>query len=176
MNEMLAEELLPRDSMIMPFSVPTQLADTITDIPEEIQTIATKLCTSENKGSSKSSHSTAAIKFLQKDAFWKPILRLFRRFFKYEALTWQTYQTIRQQPFRNQGKLLCKAIGIPEDLAKQPKTPLAMLMICNSHCITRHSRLIPEAKNLMGEHAKVILSRYFSVFNENNFSSRKAFF
>ena len=49
-------------------------------------------------------------------------------------------------------------------------------MICSSHRITRHSRLIPEAKKLMGKHSKVMLSSYFDVFNENNMMSRRAFF
>ena len=76
-------------------------------------------------------------KLLQKDAFWKVRLRLFRRYFKKEALPKETYKDIRKEPLRHQGKLLCKAIGIPKILAIKPETQFAMLMICNSHCITR---------------------------------------
>ena len=115
-------------------------------------------------------------KFLQKDAFWKARLRLFRRYFKKEALPEEAYKNIRKEPLRHQGKLLCKAIGIPKELAIKPETQFAMLMICNSHCITRKWNLTPEAKVLMGRHSKVILSSYFDIFQENSKSSRKAFF
>ena len=51
-----------------------------------------------------------------------------------------------------------------------------MLMIFGSHRITHKKRLIPEAKDLMGEYAKAILSEYYEIFNENSKSQRVAFF
>ena len=49
-------------------------------------------------------------------------------------------------------------------------------MIFSSHRITRHKRLIPEAKAFMGEHHKEILTRYYEIFNENSKNQRVAFF
>ena len=49
-------------------------------------------------------------------------------------------------------------------------------MIFSSHRITRHKRLIPEVKALMGEHHKEILTRYYEIFNENSKNQRIAFF
>ena len=49
-------------------------------------------------------------------------------------------------------------------------------MIFSSHRITHKKRLIPEAKDLMGEYAKEIRSEYYEIFNENSKSQRVAFF
>ena len=51
-----------------------------------------------------------------------------------------------------------------------------MLMIFSSHRITRQKRLIPEAKALMGDYHKEILSSYYEIFNENSKSQRINFF
>ena len=65
---------------------------------------------------------------------------------------------------------------MPDDLANEPKTPLAMLMIFSSHRITRKKRFVPEAKILMGDYAKDILTGYYEIFNENSKGQRVAFF
>ena len=170
--------LPPLNPMIMPFPISNQLANTIIDIPKEIQTIldASNLSQQKNQENRSNSNRVYATKYLLKDSFWRPILRLFRRYFKFEALPVQTYKNIRLEPLSDQGGLLCREIGLPDELANLPNAPLALLMICNSHSIIRHQRLKPEAKTLMGRQAGVIVTSYYQVFNENNKRSRKAFF
>ena len=54
---------------------------------------------------------------LKKDAAWKPLIRLFRRFLKKEALDKATYSRIHLAPLAIRGKLFCEALGVPEQLA-----------------------------------------------------------
>ena len=65
---------------------------------------------------------------------------------------------------------------MPDDLANEPKTPLAILMLFSSNRITRKKRFVPEAKILMGDYAKDILTAYYEIFNENSKGQRVAFF
>ena len=99
---------------------------------------------------------------------WKPLIRRFRRYLKHEALPRPTYETLRSKPMARQGAIICKAVGMPRELAEEPKAPLAMLMLVSSHCIIRRKQLGPEAKRVMGEHAAAIWRDYYEIFNENS--------
>jgi hypothetical protein len=72
---------------------------------------------------------------LKKDAAWKPLIRLFRRFLKKNALPKEIYDQVQKVPLAEQGALYSKALYLPEELAKQPKMQLAMLMLMKSHQI-----------------------------------------
>ena len=105
---------------------------------------------------------------LKKDAVWKPLIRLFRRYLKKNALSHSTYTSIHSRPLSEQGALFAQALGVPSELATKPKTPLVLLMIINSHRITRKKQLVPAAGRLMGKYTVEIWSKYFEVFNENS--------
>lgn len=108
------------------------------------------------------------VRQMKKDAAWKPLIRLFRRFLKKEALSKATYQQIHGSPLAEQGLLFAQALDLPAELAAKPKTPLILLMIISSHRITRKKQLVPAARRLLGKHTTEIWARYFEVFNENS--------
>lgn len=47
-----------------------------------------------------------SLKF-KKDALWKPLIRLFRRFLKKDAITKETHLSILKQPIETQGLFYC---------------------------------------------------------------------
>ena len=53
---------------------------------------------------------------LKKDAMWKPLIRLFRRFLKKDVLSKATYEMIHSQPIYAQGELFANALGVPPEL------------------------------------------------------------
>ena len=73
----------------------------------------------------------------KRDAVWKPVIRLFRRYLKNAAMPKVMYKRIHAQAVYNQGSLFCEALGIPRELAEKPKSARAVLMMISSHRITR---------------------------------------
>ena len=57
----------------------------------------------------------------RKDLLWKPLIRMFRRFLKKDALTLDTYEGIRAECLTKQGLLFCRALEIPDELGIQPR-------------------------------------------------------
>ena len=112
----------------------------------------------------------------KKDAAWKPLIRCFRRFLKKVALPRETYLMIRTKPLPEQGPLLCKALGVPAELMREPKTAFALLLMVNSHRITHRKQLVPTARRMMGRFASEIWYRYQDVFDENSSRQRLALF
>ena len=43
----------------------------------------------------------------RRDLIWRPLLRMFRRFLKKDALSIDAYERIRGKPLARQGKLFC---------------------------------------------------------------------
>ena len=104
----------------------------------------------------------------KRDAVWKPVIRLFRRYLKKDAMPKAMYKRIHAQAICEQGALFCEALGMPRDLAEKPKSARAVLMMISSHRITRKKKLIPHARRFMGRLANEIWMNYFEVFNENS--------
>lgn len=115
-------------------------------------------------------------KQVKKDALWKLLIRMFRRFLKKEALPKSTIAQIHMQPLGMQGHLLADALGVPSALMQQPLTAKALLMLVCSHRITRRKKLTPQARSLMSQNAQFIWDRYYEVFNENSTRDRVTFF
>lgn len=113
---------------------------------------------------------------LKKDAMWKPLIRLFRRFLKKDVLSKATYEMIHSQPIVVQGKLFASALGVPPELQALPKTYHIILMIISSHRITRRKQLVPQALALMGRYSQDIWNKYYEIFNENCHRDRLTFF
>ena len=88
----------------------------------------------------------------KKDVLWKPLLRLFRRYLKKNALSKEKYQTIRDKPIYNQGKLFAQALDIPSELAESERTHMAVLLMINSHKVVLKKQLIPACRAIMEPH------------------------
>ncbi len=52
--------------------------------------------------------SKVECKKMKKDAIWKPLIRLFRRYLKKDALPPSVYSTVRAKPLKEQGGLFCR--------------------------------------------------------------------
>ena len=113
---------------------------------------------------------------LKKDAAWKPLIRLFRRYLKNDALSKATCDRIQDAPIGKQGQLLCEALEVPRELARKPRTQLAVLMMVKSHRIICKKQLTPGVKRVMGRHATDIWDNYYEIFNENSLVQRRQFF
>jgi hypothetical protein len=85
----------------------------------------------------------------RRDLIWRPLIRLFRRWLKKEALSIETYERIRESDVRNQGKLFCEALELPCELSEQLRTQMAVLLLVSSHRIVWRKRLIPTIAELI---------------------------
>ena len=83
-------------------------------------------------------HGQPKGKKFKKDSFWKPMVRLFRRYMKKAALDRSAYRKISLRPLKEQGRLLVEQLALPAGLAKQRDTELAVLLLVNSHSVTYH--------------------------------------
>ena len=54
---------------------------------------------------------------IKKDASWKPLIRAFRRYLKKCAIDQVTKKAILSSKLSEQGRLFCKALGVPSKLA-----------------------------------------------------------
>ena len=104
----------------------------------------------------------------KRDVLWKPLLRIFRRYLKRDALEKHQYQQIREQPIRAQGKLLSEALKLPENAVGKVRNRLAVLLLVNSHRVVFRKRLIPECHELMQSYADELLPLFFHIFQDNN--------
>ena len=112
----------------------------------------------------------------RKDLLWKPLLRMFRRFLKKDALSLDSYQTIRDESFTRQGYLFCKALGVSDLLAGQVRNQCAVLLMISSHRIIWRKQLIPICQEMMAPYLTDIWPLFFRSFNETSHRQRLAFF
>ena len=112
----------------------------------------------------------------KKDVLWKPLLRLFRRYLKNEALSSQTYKEIKAKPIVQQGELLTHALEVPEGLAEQTRTHLVILLLIYSHRVMVKKQLIPECQQIMRPFMNQLWPRFFEIFKDNNSNQRIGFF
>ena len=80
----------------------------------------------------------------KKDSLWKPLIRMFRRYLKKDALPTKTYYEVRTQPLNQQGYLFGKALNLPEEMAQDENTNTALMLMINSHRITRNRQMKSE--------------------------------
>ena len=106
--------------------------------------------------------------YTKKDAFWKTVLRLFRRYLKSEANQQLATSKSVNIPVRDQSAALCDLFEIPATLRADPRTSMALLVMVNSHRITRRKQLVPEIREFLGLHIEEVLSNYCRVFVDNN--------
>ena len=78
------------------------------------------------------------LKRMKKDALWKPLIRLFRRYLKKDALPQKVYNEVRLEPLAKQGYLFCQHLKIPEEFLTDEQTSIAMMLMINSHRITKN--------------------------------------
>lgn len=112
----------------------------------------------------------------RKDLLWKPLIRMFRRFLKKDALTLDTYEGIRAECLTKQGLLFCRALGIPDELGMEPRNQMAVLLMVSSHRIVWRKSLIPICKEMMQPFIKEIWPLFFKIFNETSHKYRLLFF
>ena len=107
---------------------------------------------------------------------WKPLLRLFRRYLKKDALTKQQYQDIRDRPLREQGQLFALAFDVPEALARNKRAQFALVILVNSHRVVFRKQLIPQCRKMMHNYMGELMPLFFEIFQDNNYGQRVTFF
>ena len=112
----------------------------------------------------------------KKDTLYRPLMRLFRRYFRKDALSQREYDSIHEQPIQEQGLLFANALKVPHDLWCQPRTQYAILLLVDSHRIMRKKKLVPICQAMMGPHLADIKVPFFTAFNEGNRHQRMSFF
>ena len=91
-----------------------------------------------SKSPSQERHAKPLAKKFKKESFWKPLVRLFRRYMKKGALEKSTLLKIRRRPLHEQGKLLVKKLKLPKELVEEKSTEMAVLLLVNSLMLTYH--------------------------------------
>ena len=104
----------------------------------------------------------------RRDLVWRPLIRLFRRWLKKDALSIETYEGIREENFTRQGLLFCKALGLSDQLCNQPRCQMAILLMVSSHRIVRRKRLNPAISEMMQPYMADLWPVYYKIFNETS--------
>ena len=112
----------------------------------------------------------------KKESVYRPLMRLFRRYFRKDALSQREYDSIHEHPLQEQGLLFADALGVPHALWAQPRTQHALLLLIDSHRIMRKKMLVPLCQATMGIHLPDIHVPFFTAFNECSLRHRKRFF
>lgn len=112
----------------------------------------------------------------RRDLVWRPLIRLFRRWLKKDALSIETYEGIREECITRQGFLFCKALGLSDELCSQRRSQMAMLLMISSHRIIRRKRLNPTVMELMQPYCNELWPVYYKIFNETSNKQRVRFF
>ena len=106
--------------------------------------------------------------FTKRDAFWKTVIRLFRRYLKNEAKQNLDSRQTRRLSVAEQGRAFCSMFEVPGQLMAESHTTMALLVMVNSHKITRRKELLPEIKTFLGRDENEIIQRYSRIFLDNN--------
>lgn len=80
-------------------------------------------------------------KKFKKDSYWKPLLRLFRRYMKKGALYKGAYRKIRSRPVEEHSRLFMIALELPKHIKRTKETEFAVLLLINSHSLTHRNKL-----------------------------------
>lgn len=83
------------------------------------------------------------------DLIWRSLVRLFRRWLKKEALSFEQYDALREKDFMFQGKLFCEAIGLTDEIANTMRNQMAVLFLISSHRIIWRKHVIPSVVEII---------------------------
>ena len=75
-----------------------------------------------------------------------------------------------------QGELFCKALNVPQKLARQKRVQMALLLMISSHRVTWRRNLIPICQQIMAPFIDDIWPLFFRTFNETSHRQRVLFF
>ena len=82
----------------------------------------------------------------------------------------------RGKSVRELSVALCDIFKVPTELRAEPRTGMALIVMVNSHKITRRKQLLPEVRSFMGDMVDVIMHSYSRIFVDNNAQLRSQFF
>ena len=88
----------------------------------------------------------------------------------------ESYDGIRSESIRDQGRLFCKALGLSEELTGSLRNQLAVLLMISSHRVVWRKTLIFECKLLMQPYISDIWPIFFKIFSETSHKLRLRFF
>ena len=84
-------------------------------------------------------------KKFKKDSYWKPLLRLFRRYMKKGALYKGAYRKIRSRPVEEHSRLFMIALELPKSIKRTKEIEFAVLLLINSHSLTHRNKLTAQS-------------------------------
>ena len=114
----------------------------------------------------------------KKDAMWKPLIRMFRRFLKKRALPKAVLKVVKETKLVDRATVISQALDLPEELLGQSHTKLACLIMLNSHRLVHDRKMKTQCRRLFPNfnQADEMWARYFSIFLDNNSLERVTFF
>ena len=104
----------------------------------------------------------------RRDLVWRPLIRLLRRWLKKDALSLEMYDGIKEECITRQGLLFCQALGLSDELARQPRNQMAVLLMISSHRIVRRKRPIPMVMDMIKPYYDDLWQVYYKIFNETS--------
>ena len=120
----------------------------------------------------------ADCKKFKKDAMWKPLIRMFRRFLKKGVLSKRTLKIVKETRLSQRASIIEEALDLPAELSALAHTKHACLIMINSHRLVHERQMKLQCRRLFhsNAHADDMWARYFSIFLDNNETERVTFF
>jgi len=108
---------------------------------------------------------------------WKPLLRMFRRFLKKDALPQSVYSELRKIEMVSVEAFILTKLKLPDEIMALEDTGPACLIMLNSHNLVSFKKLLPQYRHLFQTvRVDTLLKNYYTIFQDNNSLQRISFF
>lgn len=77
----------------------------------------------------------------KKDALWKPLMRMFRRFLKKYTLSKASLKQVKETKFTERARVIEQALNLPMELVAQENTKLACMIMLNSYRLVHNKKM-----------------------------------
>lgn len=113
---------------------------------------------------------------VKKDALWKPLFRKFRRFIKEYISQQVNLLDMEELSYEARAKIYCHILKVPPSLKCIPKTKHALVLIIESHRVTKRRKLIKFYEEIMGSDLTELKQKFLDFFFENSRQRRIEYF
>lgn len=113
---------------------------------------------------------------VKKDALWKPLFRKFRRFIKEYISQQVNLLDMEELSYEERAKVYCHILKVPSSLKSIPKTKHALVLIIESHRVTKRRKLIKFYEEIMGNDLNELKQKFLDFFFENSRQRRIEYF
>ena len=103
-------------------------------------------------------------------------MRSFRRFLRYEIVSKSDLKRIKRLRINRQGEALGQALGLPDEVRRDPKNACGLVLLFLSQNYTEFGRPSVRTRDYFAPFLKETWAKFFLVFNSNAKGNRFLFF